>query len=81
MFRPSNLTAKPVAEEKQMVTLSQSSLDLTATIVITLQNSFPQNGGGTFLIPYLIMLFLVGLPGLFLEQSIGQYGRVAINKV
>ena len=29
----------------------------------------------------LIMLFLVGLPGLFLEQSIGQYSRVAINKV
>ena len=27
------------------------------------------------------MLFLVGLPGLFLEQSVGQYGRVAINKV
>ena len=43
--------------------------------------SVDQNGGGTFLIPYLIMLFLVGLPGLFLEQSIGQYGRGAINKV
>ena len=39
------------------------------------------NGGGTFLVPYLIMLLLIGMPALFLEQSIGQYGRVAINKV
>ena len=27
------------------------------------------------------MLFLIGLPSLFVEQSIGQYGRVAVNKV
>ena len=39
------------------------------------------NGGGTFLVPYLIMLLLIGMPALFVEQSIGQYGRVAINKV
>ena len=40
-----------------------------------------QNGGGTFLIPYIIMLFFVGIPGLFFEQSIGQYARVGVNKV
>ena len=39
------------------------------------------NGGGTFLVPYLLMLLLIGAPALFVEQSIGQYGRVAINKV
>ena len=39
------------------------------------------NGGGSFLIPYLIMLLLVGLPAFFLEQSIGQYGKVGANKV
>ena len=39
------------------------------------------NGGGTFLVPYLLMLLLIGMPSLFVEQSIGQYGRVAINKV
>lgn len=39
------------------------------------------NGGGTFLIPYLIMLFFVGVPALFMEMSIGQYGRVGANKV
>ena len=39
------------------------------------------NGGGTFLVPYLLMLLFIGMPSLFVEQSIGQYGRVAINKV
>ena len=33
------------------------------------------NGGGTFLIPYLIMLILVALPMFFLEMVIGQYSR------
>lgn len=40
-----------------------------------------QNGGGTFLIPYVLFLFLIGIPGLFLEQSVGQYARVGANKV
>ena len=32
-----------------------------------------KNGGGSFLIPYAIMLFLVGLPLFFIEIIIGQY--------
>ena len=39
------------------------------------------NGGGSFLLPYLIMLLLVGLPAFFMEQSIGQYTKVGANKV
>jgi len=40
-----------------------------------------QNGGGSFLIPYLLMLLLVGLPAFFVELSAGQYARVGANKV
>lgn len=32
-----------------------------------------RNGGGAFLGPYIIMLFLIGLPIFFLELAIGQY--------
>ena len=32
-----------------------------------------QNGGGSFLIPYTIMLFFAGLPMYFMELALGQY--------
>ncbi|KAL4636122.1 sodium- and chloride-dependent GABA transporter 1-like [Arapaima gigas] len=35
-----------------------------------------RSGGGAFLIPYLIMLFLCGIPLLFMEFAIGQYTRL-----
>ncbi|XP_075228964.1 sodium-dependent proline transporter-like [Lycorma delicatula] len=35
-----------------------------------------QNGGGAFLVPYLIMLALAGKPMYFLELAIGQFGGV-----
>nr|XP_018907731.1 PREDICTED: sodium- and chloride-dependent glycine transporter 1-like [Bemisia tabaci] len=35
-----------------------------------------QNGGGAFLIPYLIMLALAGKPMYFLELAVGQFGGV-----
>jgi SNF family Na+-dependent transporter len=39
------------------------------------------NGGGSFMVPYMIMLFVVGFPVLFVEQTLGQYARVGANKV
>ena len=32
-----------------------------------------ENGGGAFLIPYLIILFLVGRPIYYMEMLIGQF--------
>lgn len=38
------------------------------------------NGGGAFVIPYVIVLFLVGKPVYYLEMVIGQFsGRSSIN--
>ena len=39
------------------------------------------NGGGTFLVPYVLSLVLLGLPLLFQEMAIGQYAKVGSNKV
>lgn len=33
-----------------------------------------QNGGGAFIIPYLICFLLMGIPLLFIEWSVGRYG-------
>ncbi|HPB02183.1 MAG TPA: sodium-dependent transporter [Bacteroidales bacterium] len=33
-----------------------------------------QNGGGAFIIPYLVSFLMLGLPLLFIEWSIGRYG-------
>lgn len=33
-----------------------------------------QNGGGAFIIPYLVCFLLLGIPLLFIEWSIGRYG-------
>lgn len=34
-----------------------------------------ENGGGAFLLPYIIILFLVGRPVYFLEMCLGQFAR------
>lgn len=39
-----------------------------------------ENGGGAFLVPYVILLFLVGKPFYFLEMIIGQFsGRSSVK--
>lgn len=40
-----------------------------------------RNGGGAFLIPYLIAMVLMGMPLLYLETAIGQMHRVSIPEV
>ncbi len=40
-----------------------------------------QNGGGTFLIPYIIMLLVVGLPLFFMEMILGQYAGLSCTKI
>ncbi|KAJ8286055.1 hypothetical protein GJAV_G00034040 [Gymnothorax javanicus] len=35
-----------------------------------------RSGGGAFLVPYFIMLFLCGIPLLFMEFAVGQYTRL-----
>ena len=40
-----------------------------------------QNGGGTFLIPYLLCLLFCGLPLYFMEMILGQYAGTSCTKV
>lgn len=40
-----------------------------------------QNGGGAFLIPYLVVLFLVGRPIYYLEMCIGQFASRGSVKI
>ena len=38
-----------------------------------------QNGGGAFMIPYLVCFLLLGIPFLFIEWSIGRFGGKTAN--
>jgi len=40
-----------------------------------------KNGGGVFLIPYLVMLFLAALPMFYMELALGQFSQLGPNKI
>ncbi|CAL1540559.1 unnamed protein product [Lymnaea stagnalis] len=40
-----------------------------------------KNGGGAFLIPFIIMLFITGIPMVFLELSFGQYASSGVVSI
>ncbi|CAH1996178.1 unnamed protein product [Acanthoscelides obtectus] len=43
-----------------------------------------RNGGGAFLVPYLLMLFLCGIPLFFMESALGQFsstGCITVFKI
>lgn len=40
-----------------------------------------RNGGGAFLVPYIIMLFVCGIPLFFLETCWGQFGSAGCIKM
>ncbi|ODM97620.1 Sodium-dependent nutrient amino acid transporter 1, partial [Orchesella cincta] len=39
-----------------------------------------ENGGGAFLVPYIVSLVIVGRPMYYLEMCIGQFSRLVFNK-
>jgi solute carrier family 6 amino acid transporter-like protein 5/7/9/14 len=40
-----------------------------------------KNGGGAFLLPYLIVLYIIGKPAFFLEMVVGQFSSRGATKV
>lgn len=39
------------------------------------------NGGGAFLIPYLLSVFLLGIPMLYLETAFGQLDKSGLSEI
>ena len=46
-----------------------------------LTNHIAENGGGAFIIPYLVVLLMIGRPLYFLELSLGQFSSSSNVKV
>lgn len=77
---------KPPVERMQWDSFMEYFLSIIG-FVIDLGNvwRFPtvcyQNGGGAFLIPFLVCLFVIGMPCMYLELAVGQYfqlGNISI---
>ncbi|XP_011144437.2 sodium-dependent nutrient amino acid transporter 1 isoform X1 [Harpegnathos saltator] len=79
----------PSKEEHERVTWNNSIEFLMSCIAVSVGFGniwrFPftayENGGGAFLIPYVILLILVGKPFYFLEMIIGQFSSSSSVKV
>jgi solute carrier family 6 amino acid transporter-like protein 5/7/9/14 len=83
------LDVQIVEPEKKRATWNNSVEFLMSCIAVSVGFGniwrFPftayENGGGAFLIPYVILLFLVGKPFYFLEMIIGQFSGNSSVKV
>lgn len=81
--------AEPAGKEQTRVTWNNSIEFLMSCIAVSVGFGniwrFPftayENGGGAFLIPYVIVLFLVGKPFYFLEMILGQFSSKSSVKV
>jgi solute carrier family 6 (neurotransmitter transporter, glycine) member 5/9 len=51
------------------------------TILIYLLITAYSNGGAAFLVPYIIVLYIIGKPGYFLEMIVGQFSSRGTIKV
>ncbi|KMQ91551.1 sodium-dependent transporter, partial [Lasius niger] len=92
-YYPGDSTSIPdvqvVESEKERATWNNSVEFLMSCIAMSVGFGniwrFPftayENGGGAFLIPYVILLFLVGKPFYFLEMIIGQFSGKSSVKV
>jgi SNF family Na+-dependent transporter len=49
-------------------------------ILFFYEHSIFRLGGGAFLIPYIFMVFVIGLPIFFSELFVGQYSGLGPNK-
>ncbi|XP_012538369.1 sodium-dependent nutrient amino acid transporter 1 isoform X2 [Monomorium pharaonis] len=83
------LDVQVIEPEKERATWNNSVEFLMSCIAVSVGFGniwrFPftayENGGGAFLIPYVILLFLVGKPFYFLEMIIGQFSGNSSVKV